>query len=85
MHTTQIDTIDAEEENMVEAEKERQLKLLHKNVDGLKVNLAKVEILAAVKVKNHLNDNEHLLQEVNDMRHEVSEELVYSVCSILLA
>lgn len=60
-----------EDTSIVEAEKERQIQLLHKNVEGLKANLAKMEVLTAVKVRGHRSDNEYLLQEVNRMRHEV--------------
>ena len=56
---------------LAEAEKERQVMQLHKNVNALKTNLEKNELLAAVKVKKHLTDNEHLVQEVNRMRHEI--------------
>ena len=52
-------------------EKEKQVKQLHKNVNALKVNLEKAHTVFELKAKNQLNDNEHLLKEVNDMRHEV--------------
>ena len=52
-------------------EKEKQVKQLHKNVSALKVNLEKAHTVFELKAKNQLNDNEHLLKEVNDMRHEV--------------
>lgn len=67
---TIVEEVD-EDYNIVEAEKQRQVELLYKNVDGLRSNLAKMEALTAVKVKNHRTDNEYLLQEVNQMRHEV--------------
>ena len=65
MNDADMDTL------LAEAEKERQVMQLHKNVNALKTNLEKSELLAAVKVKKHLTDNEHLVQEVNRMRHEI--------------
>ena len=65
MNDADVDTL------LAEAEKERQVMQLHKNVNALKTNLEKSELLAAVKVKKHLTDNEHLVQEVNRMRHEI--------------
>lgn len=52
-------------------EKEKQVKQLHKNVNALKTNLEKAHTVFELKAKNQLNDNEHLLKEVNDMRHEI--------------
>ena len=65
MNDADVDTL------LAEAEKERQVMQLHKNVNALKTNLEKSELLSAVKVKKHLTDNEHLVQEVNRMRHEI--------------
>ena len=65
LQDTDMDTL------LAEAEKERQVMQLHKNVNALKTNLEKSESLAAIKVKKHLTDNEHLVQEVNRMRHEI--------------
>ena len=56
-----------------QAEKEKQVMQLHRNVNALKGNLEKAQMLSDLKAKNQLTDNEHLLKEVNDMRHEIRQ------------
>lgn len=54
-------------------ERERHIQLLHRNVTGLKSSLELTNQVAATKVKHHLTDNQHLLKEVNNLRHEVKK------------
>jgi hypothetical protein len=61
-----------ESENMaIHAEKEKQVMQLHRNVNALKGNLERAQMLAELHSKNQLSDNELLLKEVNDMRQEI--------------
>lgn len=52
-------------------ERERHMKLLHKNVRALKNNLENTGLLAQTKVGSHLADNKVLLQELNSLRQQV--------------
>ena len=58
---------------MAYTEKEKQVRQLHKNVNALKGNLEKTHMLADMKARNQLNDNEQLLKDVSDMRHEIRQ------------
>ena len=64
---------DALEASMAYTEKEKQVRQLHKNVNALKGNLEKTHMLADMKARNQLNDNEQLLKDVSDMRHEIRQ------------
>ena len=60
-----------DEIEQVRQEQERHMYLLHRNVNGLRANLDLAQTVAATKVQNHLNDNQNLLKEVNNLRFEV--------------
>jgi SMC interacting uncharacterized protein involved in chromosome segregation len=54
-------------------EKERQIDLMRRNINSLRTNIKLSEDVAMKKVHNYLTDNEHLLYEMNQLRHEVSQ------------
>jgi regulator of replication initiation timing len=64
-------TSDESEHMMAFSEKEKQIHQLHRNINALKTNLNASNLLAELKAKNQLTDNENLLKEVNDMRQEI--------------
>ena len=57
-------------------EQERHMHYLHRSVMGLQANIEHTQKVSETKVTNQLRDNQLLLQEINDLRHEVS------VCSV---
>lgn len=59
-------------DKLVIAEKERQIDLMRRNINSLRTNIKFGESVATKKVHNFLTDNEHLLYEMNALRHEVS-------------
>lgn len=61
------------ESHSVRLEKEKQIKHLHMNVNALKGNLEKVQIVSEIKAKNLLSDNEQLLREMSEMRQEIKQ------------
>lgn len=64
--------IDADEDAVLaHEERERHMKLLHKNIRGLQNNLENTGLLVQAKVGSHLADNRVLLQELNSLRQQV--------------
>jgi hypothetical protein len=64
---------DGSESHSAQLEKEKQIKHLHMNVNALKGNLEKVQLVSEIKAKNLLSDNEQLLREVSEMRQEIRQ------------
>jgi hypothetical protein len=64
---------DGSESHSAQLEKEKQIKHLHMNVNALKGNLEKVQLVSEIKAKNLLCDNEQLLREVSEMRQEIRQ------------
>lgn len=64
---------DGSESISAHLEKEKQIKHLHMNVNALKGNLEKVQLVSDIKAKNLLSDNEQLLREVSEMRQEIRQ------------
>jgi hypothetical protein len=64
---------DGSESQSAQLEKEKQIKHLHMNVNALKGNLEKVQLVSEIKAKNLLSDNEQLLREVSEMRQEIRQ------------
>ncbi len=56
----------------VRREQERHVSILHRNVQNLLSSMDSVQEAANAKVVNHLTDNQTLLNEVNNLRTEVS-------------
>jgi len=69
-HSTSEDVTD-EGDALVIQEKERQIDLMRRNINSLRTNIKFGESVATKKVHNYLTDNEHLLYEMNQLRHEV--------------
>lgn len=45
---------------------------MRRNINSLRTNIKFNEDVAMKKVHNYLTDNEHLLYEMNQLRHEVN-------------
>ena len=56
----------------VRREQERHVTILHKNIENLQSSMDSAQMAATAKVVNHLTDNQTLLNEVNNLRTEVS-------------
>jgi len=52
-------------------EQERQMEMLHRNVNILQASMDISNNASSHKIENHLRDNQNLLKEVNNLRFEV--------------
>ena len=53
-------------------EQERHMHYLHTTVQSLQTNIEHTQLVSSTKLNNQIKDNQSLLQEINDLRHEVS-------------
>lgn len=52
-------------------ERERHVEHLHRSIDALQTNLDHTQVVSETKVHHRLHDNQVLLKEINELRHEV--------------
>jgi hypothetical protein len=73
-----VQEVTDDNDKLVIAEKERQIDLMRRNINSLRTNIKFGESVATKKVHNFLTDNEHLLYEMNALRHEVSIPFLFT-------
>jgi hypothetical protein len=60
-------------------EQERQMEMLHRNVNILQASLDVANNASSHKIENHLRDNQSLLKEVNNLRFEVKKMMMIMI------
>ena len=65
-------------------EQERQMEMLHRNVNILHASLDVANNASSHKIENHLRDNQSLLKEVNNLRFEVKMMMIMIMTTVMM-
>lgn len=65
-------------------EQERQMEMLHRNVNILQASLDVANNASSHKIENHLRDNQSLLKEVNNLRFEVKMMMIMIMTTVMM-
>jgi len=65
-------------------EQERQMEMLHRNVNILQASLDVANNASSHKIENHLRDNQSLLKEVNNLRFEVKMMMIMIMTTVMV-